>query len=314
MTDITAEPSALETLCDDIARLDPWHRFGDDALIAFCPAEDESQPYFISFFADSDGKELAIHPGLNGLRLYMEMHQHDILSEQISHETDALILSWDSDGLHMEKCLPGLVPDQPQGQDLVLMERLLTVLRKLCRSGNNLALPFDWSDDSIQAPTWRIHLQDSEYLGLRSYHPYENLADPPPLTDEFTLARLAKLPVGHASYEIFHWYLLGDPSILPMDPGTPLPMVVFLVNLDTGLIEGNELMLAGPDWHKKAIRKIYDIFFEKGTRPQQLFVASFETYRHYHREWNQAKIAGNCPGESYVAESLLEEFDFFQPT
>lgn len=303
------EPQALETLYEDILRLDPWQRLGAGAILVFAMPEANDATYVLALSDDPTYRNVTFYPDLDGLRLHLDSRGNDPLALQTGHERTAITVALDDEGLMTAIHRPGLSLDHPDEASLATLERLFTVFRKILRNGD--AVPAaEKRGEKLLLPTWRIHPLETESLGLVAYRPYADIHYPAPVTDEFTLARLARLPKGSTAYELAYFYLPEDHlASAHIGPGEPLPVVVFLVNLDLGVIEWNTILLAQPNWRKQMLQQLYQWIFSEGARPAELIVGGFEAYRYFEREWTRAGIHSHCSGDPTVSESLIGALD-----
>lgn len=124
-----------------------------------------------------------------------------------------------------------------------------------------------------------------------------------PVVDEFTNARVKHLPADGHLYELFFFYL---PAMVGNKNN--LPRAFFLVDLETGFLEWNEVILDETDWQEKLLRSLWAYFLDQGSRPDEVLISSVNTYCSLAADIRATGIRPEYLPHSYVGQELLESY------
>lgn len=129
------------------------------------------------------------------------------------------------------------------------------------------------------------------------------LAKQGPHIDEFSNARVKHLPHDGHLYELFFFYL----PMLGASKGE-LPRAFFLVDLESGFLEWNDVIMSSGDWQEKLLRQLWQFFLDQGTRPQELLIQNINTFCTLAADIQSCGIRVEYLPHSYVGQELLDSY------
>lgn len=159
-------------------------------------------------------------------------------------------------------------------------------------SGNMLtAAAFTLSDDVPESTTPFVLSRDTA------------LAIAPTILDEFSNARVKHLPPDGSSFELYYFYI---PTL--STGGGALPRAFFLVDLDTGLLEWNDILIESNHWHEQLLRRLWQFFIERGHRPDTIILQNLDAFCNLSADIRRAGIHPEYIRFSYVGQELFESY------
>ena len=124
------------------------------------------------------------------------------------------------------------------------------------------------------------------------------------ILDEFSNARVKHLPPSQKMYELFYFYL---PTSNAPQTDT-LPLAVFLVDLDSGLIEWNDVYFDTEKLPEVFLRHLWQHFIDLGVRPNTIFMQSLRSYCSVAKDMARAGISPQYIEFSYVGQELFDSY------
>lgn len=131
----------------------------------------------------------------------------------------------------------------------------------------------------------------------------EALATTPAILDEFSNARVKHLPPDGTSFELYYFYI---PTL--SNGNGALPRAFFLVDLDTGLLEWNDILIEADHWHEQLLRRLWQFFIDRGRRPDTIILQNLDAFCNLSSDIRRAGIHPEYMRYSYVGQELFESY------
>ncbi|MDO4280574.1 MAG: hypothetical protein Q4C56_02985 [Peptococcaceae bacterium] len=323
---------ALYTVAEDIYRFSPWE-IGIEPFVLMDPEHPEA--YVVVVFEESgDGVfYVRLLLGAEGLRAWMvedsldENDENFVIEEAVGrYEGLYLEVGFNTDDLNnFEKRLtsgreriitfrrqrPGYgMASIVDSRDYAHLHRYLrAILQLLTRQmlGDHVNATFSSRLDGHQprftAAAFALGESVPEPAEDFVFDRKRMMKAQPMAVDEFTNARVMHLEVGDQIMELFYFYL---PSMA--DKKGRLPRAFFLVDLETGFIEWNDVQMADDDWRENLLRALWDYFFEIGERPERLIFSNLSAYVGMRMDCIRAGIFTEWVPHSYIGKEILESY------
>lgn len=126
----------------------------------------------------------------------------------------------------------------------------------------------------------------------------------PAVLDEFSNARVKHLPSDGSNFELYYFYI---PTL--STGGGALPRAFFLVDLDTGLLEWNDILIETDHWHEQLLRRLWHFFLEeRGYRPDTIILQNSDAFCNLSSDIRRAGIHPEYMRYSYVGQELFESY------
>ena len=195
-------------------------------------------------------------------------------------------------------------------RDYIHLERYLRAILQLLThqllgdvSNQMYRLQFNGSKELLHAAAFSLDTtppqQTTPFVLTRA----QWLAPLPAVIDEFTNARVKYLPRDGRIFELYFFYL---PML--MAGKTTIPRSFFLVDLESGFIEWNNVVLSDPGWQEKLLRQLWKFFLEEGARPQEILIQNIGVYCALAEDIASAGIRVERITHSYVGQELLDSY------
>lgn len=121
--------------------------------------------------------------------------------------------------------------------------------------------------------------------------------------DEFTNARVKHLPCDGHLYELYFFYL----PMMVAGKGE-LPRAFFLVDLESGFLEWNDVIMDSNDWQEKLLRQLWNYFLDQGARPQELLIQNVNAFCALATDIGACGIRVEYIPQTYVGQELLDSY------
>ncbi len=131
----------------------------------------------------------------------------------------------------------------------------------------------------------------------------EALATSSAILDEFSNARVKHLPPDGTSFELYYFYI---PSL--SNGNGALPRAFFLVDLDSGLLEWNDILIESDHWHEQLLRRLWQFFIDRGSRPDTIILQNLDAFCNLSSDIRRAGIHPEYMRYSYVGQELFESY------
>ena len=326
---------ALYTTAEDIQRFAPWDR--DIAPFVMADARHPEKQILVVFEADHDnGMDIRFIVSPQGIRAWiLEEQFHTENFDEAFPSIDELVNCYEGDYMEVgfetanpnnfEKRLQGAHPSlitfrrQRPGCRLEMLNRrweyeellhyMKQTLKVLRVRLGDVSADGEFALHALQASTI---LQTASFLvdekGATRQAPFvftrtDFLALLPAVLDEFSNARVKHLLPSQKVYELFYFYLPSENSGKEM-----LPLAVFLVDLESGLIEWNDVFFEAEHLAETFLRHLWAHFIALGHRPETIMIQNLRCYRTFARDMLRAGIAPQYIDFSYVGQELFESY------
>lgn len=325
---------ALYTVAEDIDRFAPWD-WGIAPFVLIDPAHPDAV-VLVTIEDDGEGtSDIRLILGLSGIRVWMrEQEGFDDEDESAPFSAEQFVNHYDGYYLEIgynmhnlnsyEKRLlegrsqritfrrqrPGYgLATIVDNRDCAHLERYLRAILKLLarqqlKDANDVyrlqmhgakemlrTAAFILSDDTPE-PTDPFVLTRQQWLETTG-----------PVIDEFSNARVKHLGADGRMYELFFFYL---PAMVGAKNN--LPRAFFLVDLESGFLEWNEVLLDESSWQETLLRGLWSFFINRGARPQEILLANVNIYCALAEDIAAAGIRPEYIPSSYVGQELLESY------
>lgn len=155
----------------------------------------------------------------------------------------------------------------------------------------------------VSAACYRLSGEGAERIDDYTLRYQDFLRLAPACTDEFSNARVGHLRPTADEYELFRLYLPAK-----LAGSSKLAQVIFLVNLESGYIEYNDLIPVGNNWAEDIVRSLWKNFLDEGKRPLTLYISSLPLYTAIGESLRRAKINPQFLQPSFVAEEIIDTY------
>lgn len=123
------------------------------------------------------------------------------------------------------------------------------------------------------------------------------------ILDEFSNARVKHLPSDGTSFELYYFYI---PTL--SNSGGALPRAFFLVDLDSGLLEWNDVLIESDHWYEALLRRLWHFFIDRGLRPDTIILQNLDAFCNLSADIRRAGIHPEYMRYSYVGQELFESY------
>lgn len=324
---------ALYTVAEDISRFAPW----EDGIAPFVLIDPEHPEAYVLVVIEDDGEgtsDIRLILGAAGIRAWM-VEQDDASAEDDEFSVESFVNRYEGYYLEVGYNMPNL--NNFEKRLLDGYEQRITFRRQ--RPGYGLATIVDNRDYAhlerylraiLQLLTQqKLGLATNKFYRLRMHGPKDmlqtaaftlgdgllELTEPfiltqddwmdhsAPIIDEFTNARVKHLRCDGRMYELFYFYL---PQMVSTKGA--LPKAFFLVDLETGFLEWNDVIVSESGWQEKLLRELWEFFLNLGARPQDLLLQNINTYCSLSEDITAAGIRPVYTPHTYVGQELLDSY------
>lgn len=327
---------ALYTVAEDINRFAPWED-GYAPFVLTDPAHPDAMVLVVIESGEDDAHDIRLFLGRDGIRIWMleqEQEEEDRDDGQLfsaetfvnRYEGYYLEVAYNATNLNSyekrqqegrDQCItfrrqrPGyglatIVDDR----DFSHLERYLRAIRGLLtrRMLGDMTnaiyhLSLHGARDMLSVAAFSLEEDGPTPTSPFVFTRKQWLAQCEAVLDEFTNARIKHLPQDGHIYELFYFYLpsmIADKSVLPR--------AAFLVDLETGFLEWNAVLMDNQQWAEHLLRSLWDYFIAQGGRPEEILLSNINGYRTMAADISACGIHPEYISHSYVGQELLESY------
>lgn len=285
---------------------------------------DEGSP--LALVAFQKGPVLHFHLGDDGLLAYLSQKKGDELQKML-YQGEA------------HRFVADFTPNQhPQGfaqmmleaagtQDITFLyerpgrglrqpvkEAELRLLTQLMRATLGILRRSDWPQKPTQQQEGWLYSRykmvegsgDTKKSGRVRLMPQHFVKLKKPLLDDFTKARMRRLPSNGKIYELLKLTL----SPTSKDGVRAIkPEVYFLVDLETSSMDFAVLFVEEQETTFYFLQRFYEIYLKKGERPAHVLVTNRPLYTRLARDFKDGHMLLEWMNVSYVAQDVLDHFE-----
>lgn len=315
----------LFSVSEDVMRLDPWERQIKPFVLKRSSAPDKF--VLVAFEREKDAKHVRLLADTEGVRNWLGQ-------DGLGTESPTQQFTRRMDGNYLE------VVQDPPGRNAYEKQRLLTRDLKLVFREKRPGQPLASVTEAVQLEQLLHYMKavrkvltriDAQPQSKTWLKPAPNMTVPAyvfedgqiltqetmtfrltdwrkptvPILDEFTLARLARLPQDEDQYELFFFYL---PMVTQRDGASYYPVTGFLVSLTTGIIEWSEVLIPAPGWQERLLRKLGDFWLARDARPGRILCAHAGQFQDLSGDFRKMHIPYEKILQSYVGDELMASY------
>ena len=337
MTNATTEHyqnDALYTVAEDINRFAPW----ESNIAPFMLIDPAHPDAYVLVVMEDDGEgtsDIRLMLGLTGLRAWLAEQEQEPFADDDVLSADEFVARYDGYYLEVGYNMPNLNSYEKRqldgrehcitfrrqrpgyglativdNRDFAHLERYLRAILRLltkCQLNDDASARYrlqrQGGKERFRTAAFLLTedgpVQTDDFVLTRS----EWLQASGCVVDEFTDARVKRLPNDGHVYELYFFYLP-----LMVSGKSMLPRSFFLVDLETGFIEWSEVILPESGWAETLLRRLWDFFFENGARPDQLLIQNIGAYTALAADLKRAGIHNEYISQSYVGQELLDSY------
>lgn len=337
MTNATTEHyhnDALYTVAEDIDRFAPW----ESDIAPFMLIDPAHPDAYVLVVIEDDGEgtsDIRLILGLTGLRAWLAEQEQETFEDDDALSAEEFVARYDGYYLEVGYNMPNLnsyEKRQLDGRDHLItfrrqrpgyglativdsrdfahLERYLRAILKLltkCQLNEDVSARYQMLQrggrERFRTAAFLLTeegpVQTDDFVLTRN----DWLRPTGCVVDEFTDARVKRLPNDGHIYELYFFYLP-----LMVASKSMLSRSFFLVDLESGFIEWNEVILSENDWPEQVLRRLWSFFLDNGARPDQVLIQNIGTYAALAADLNRAGIHNEYISHSYVGQELLDSY------
>ena len=327
---------ALYTTAEDIKRFAPWE--SDIAPFVLMDASQPDKKVLVVFEEDhEEGLDIRFILSAQGIRAWLQEEVDDTedFDEEDLPPIEEMVNSYEGDYLevgyhtsnpnnfekHHQGSHPELITFRRQRPGcrlstinrrwdysalLTYLKQTLKVLRlQLAEDATNEDFHLNAYSDQTTLQTACFVVNDEGATRQAPFHygKAEMLRLAEASLDEFSNARVKHLPKSQKMYELFYFYLPAN-----NESNETLPLAVFLVDLDSGLIEWNDVYFNTEKLPETLLRHLWQHFITLGSRPDTIFMQSLRSYCSLAKDMARAGISPQYIEFSYVGQELFDSY------
>lgn len=326
----------LYTVAEDVNRFSPW----EDGIAPFVLIDPEHPDAYVLVVIETDGEgtsDIRLMLGASGIRTWMieqdtaglaDSEDDDLSVEQFVNRYEGYYLEVGYNMPNLNNFEKRLLDGREQritfrrqrpgyglativdSRDYAHLERYLRAILKLLarqKLGSAVSdayrLQMHGPHDMLRTAAFTLNDDVPEetapfVLTRDDWLDYGDM-----IIDEFTNARVKHLHGDGRIYELFYFYL---PQMVAAK-GT-LPKAFFLVDLETGFLEWNDVIISDSGWQETLLRQLWNFFLEQGARPQEILIQNINTYSNIAADMAAAGIRPVYTPHTYVGQELLDSY------
>lgn len=316
----------LYAASEDVMRLDPWERLVQPFVLKRAATPDAF--VLVAFEREDSAKQVRLFSSAEGVRMWLRQDSlgDETTTGQFTRRMDGNYLEVVQDppafNVYEKQQLLGrdlklVFREKRPGQPLIsvtdearmdqLLHYMKAVRKVLMRAEETPQTQKVWLQATTNFTAPAYILEDGQIVAKESFslRLTERQKPAPPVLDEFTLARMARLPMDEDQYELFFFYL---PMVTHRDGDAYYPVTGFLVNLVNGVIEWSEVLVPAPGWHETLLRKLVKFWLTREARPGRVLCAHAGQFQTLSGDFRKAQIPFEKIAQSYVGDELMASY------